>query len=437
MTYAEALAYLEERVRWGMRPGTERMVALMAALGDPQRSYPVLHVAGTNGKYSVALMASRLLTALGFTTGLYTSPHIEDLRERIAFDGEPIDGDSFAEVLGHLQPYLQAVEAERDDHLTYFETLTATAFEAFFDRAVHAAVVEAGLGGEYDATNVVEARVGVVTRVAMDHVVEFEGSLERAAWEKAGIAKPGATVVCGVDDPHLVAIVEQRAAEREAAEFLLLGRDLSAEATLAVGGLMTTLRTPRATYRDVFLPLHGAHQASNAVLALAAVEAFVDAPVDADTVRDALWEVQIPGRLEVAGRQPLLLLDGGHNPDAAAAVVSTVREAFVYERATCVVAMLDDKLVEEVLDLLAPAFDRFLVTAVRDGRAAPVDRLAAALTAAGAGDRVDVVTGGVPEAVRRAIDEAGAEDLVCVFGSFYTVGEARAWLRAEGLLPQA
>lgn len=438
MDYEEALADLDARIRWGTRPGLERIAALAEAMGHPQRSYPVIGVSGTNGKYSVAVMCASILEALGRRVGVYSSPHVEDVRERIAVAGAPIPPEGFGRTLEHLLPYVRMVEEERGDHLTYFETLTAMAFEWFFDQAVHAAVLETGLGGEYDATNVADAAVAVVVGVSRDHVEQFGDDLERAAWEKAGIAKEGSVVVSGVTDPEASFVVEERALERGASRVLRLERDVElTDHRLAVGGQMIGVRTPLADYGELFLNVHGTHQARNAALAVAACEAFVEEALDPEGVRDGLAAVEIPGRIEVVGRRPLVVLDGGHNPEAARAVCETLRGSFVHEGRICVVGMLGGKLVEEVLDIVAPEFERFVVTAPDDERAAEPERLVRALEESGVPpDRIEVVEG-VPEALRSAEELAAPDDLVLVFGSFYTVGEARSWLRQEGLLPQA
>lgn len=407
----------------------------MAALGEPQRGYPVVHVSGTNGKFSVVRMTEAILAELGLTVGSYISPHLETVRERITVGGEMIDDAGFAGLVDYLRPYIELVEADRDDHLTYFETLTVMAFEWFSDRVVHAAVVETGLGGEYDATNVADARVAVLTGVSLDHVKEFGGDLARATWEKAGIVKEGSAVVTGVTQPELLRIVEERASERGASSPIALGRDVHVEQKTAVGGQVVNVRGLHGVYPDLYLPLHGPHQAANAALAVVAAEAFAGEALRDEDLAAALGSVSLPGRIEVAGRRPLVVLDGGHNPESAHAVKDAVREAFAYERLVLVVGMLEDKLVEDVLDIWAGVPDLTIVTAPADDRAAPPDRVKAALEAAGGRTGSVLVVEGVAAALDRAIGEAGTEDLVLVFGSFYTVGEARARLRATGSLP--
>ena len=327
MNYEEAIAFLEDRIRWGMRPGTERVAALVDVLGHPQASYPVIHVSGTNGKFSVATLITAILSRLGLTVGTYTSPHLESVRERIAVAETPVDEETFAATLSYLQPFVERVEAERGDVVTYFELLTIMAFEAFFDRPVHAAVVEAGLGGEYDATNVADATVAVVVGVSLDHVRQFGDDLRTAAWEKAGIAKAEATVVTGVEQDDLFAIIEARAGERGARNVVRLGRDVEmVERRPALRGQTLTVRGLYGEYQDVFLSLFGAHQATNAALAIAACEAFVGEAVNTPALEEAFAAVRTPGRIDAVGRHPLVLLDGGHNPDGGRAIAAALAD---------------------------------------------------------------------------------------------------------------
>lgn len=433
MTFEEATAFLDARIQHGIRPGTERIEALVEALDHPERTYPSIHVTGTNGKYSVAMMTTAILTELGLTVGTYTSPHVEDLTERFTVGGTPIERGRFADVVEYLLPYVELVEGSRDDHLTYFELLTAVALEWFFDLPVHAAVVEVGLGGEYDATNVVDAPVGVITKVARDHLPQFGDDVMRTAWEKAGIAKPGQALLSGVDQPELARVVAERAAERNVARLAVYGEDFELqERLMAVGGQQLRVRGLFGTYRELFMPLFGEHQARNAAFAVAAAEAFAGEALDPEGVVAGLGRVSLPGRLEVVGRRPLVVVDGGHNPDAAQAVMRTVTEELSFQRLVVVVGMLDDKLVEEVLAILARSADRLIVTAPEADRAAGAERLYRGLAALEVAETRLARRETVAEAMEAALAEAGDEDLVLVFGSFYTAGEARAWMRTRG-----
>ena len=414
-----------------MCPGTERIAALVEALGHPERAYPVIQVSGTNAKFSVVCMVEAILTALGLTVGTYTSPHLESVRERIRLAGSDIDEESFARTLTYLVPYLEQVEKEAGDELTWFEVLTGMAFEAFFDRAVHAAVLEVGLGGEYDATNVADARVAVVTNVSLDHIRQFGRDLHKAAWEKGGIAKEGTFVVTGIEQDDLYEIVARRASERGAEGIARLGRDLGVETRSAVGGQVVTIRGLHGKYDDVYLSLFGSHQARNAALAIAACEAFTGGRLSRPELEAALGGVRVPGRIEVVGRRPLVVCDGAHNIAASAAVREAVAESFTYDRLLMVVGMVDTKLVEDVLSGWAPLVAKGFATAPATERAASSERVAGALASHGAPVETFETVG---EALDAALGEASEDDMVLVFGSFYTVGEARAWLRSKGVL---
>ncbi len=438
MNYEEAIDFLNSRIRFGIRPGTERVAALVEALAEPQHSYPVLHISGTNGKFSVAAISTSILGSLGMSVGTYTSPDLGVVRERIALGGETIDETLFASVLTYLEPYIEIVEREREDQLTYFELLTAMAFEVFFDQAVHAAVIETGLGGEYDATNVADGRVAVITNVTLDHIRQFGGDLHKAAWEKAGVAKKDAVVITGVDQDELYDLIARRVEEKGASQLVRLGREVDVlDRQVGVGGQLISVRGLFGDYNEVFLNMFGRQQARNAALAIAACEGFTGERLDEAGLTEALASVKAPGRIEVVGHKPLIVCDGGHNPAAAEVVRESVREAFAYERLILVIGMLSEKLIDEVLELWAPVVDSFVLTAPESTRAAEPERLAGTLTELGVSDeKIDIVRG-VGSALEHAVQQATDDDLVLVFGSFYTVGEARAWLRSQGVLAQA
>lgn len=430
MDYAEALAWLDahinlEATRSPTRlaaPTLDRMRELVGLLAEPQHQYPVLHITGTNGKTSTARFASRLLEAAGLTVGTYTSPHIEAVTERMAWNGEPISEASFGEVIGEVA----ALTGLMATPPSWFEIVTAAAFAWFADLPVSAAVVEVGLLGRWDATNVADGSVAVVTNVGLDHV-DYAGSLENIAREKAGIVKPGATLVLGETDPDLLPILEDVPAGaiwRRGEDFEVLDR------RLAHGGRLLTVRTPGAVYDDVFLGVHGGFQADNAAVALAAVEAFVGGPLGVDVVEEAFAGATSPGRLEVMGHQPLVVLDGAHNPDAARALAATVVEEFaVAGRIILVFGVLDPHDPGEILDALRDLHaDEVVACSPRSPRAVPADDV---VTAA---DELGIPAEAAPTvaaAVDRALALAHDDDLVLVTGSLYTVGNARTALRAR------
>jgi dihydrofolate synthase/folylpolyglutamate synthase len=421
---AEALRALEERQPTHMVPDLDRMRALSELLDHPERSYPCIHITGTNGKTTTAWVATELLRAAGLAVGTYTSPHLHDVRERIAFDGQPIPPEEFAETFAYLEPFLAQVDA-RGERVTYFEALTMIAELWFADRAVDAAVVEVGMGGTWDATNLVHGEVALVTEVALDHP-ELGSTPVEVAREKAGIVKEGAICVTGERSPDVLAVIEARCREvraalrRQGPDFALEGR------RLAVGGQVLDLRVGEHRYRDVFLPLYGERLAEDALLGLAAVTAFLgDRPLGDDLVREALAGVRSPGRVEVLRRRPLLVVDGAHNPDAAGALAAAVEESFARERLVLVLGMLADKDVAGVAEILVPRADVVVATSPRSPRAAPVERVAKEAERLG---RPAETAATVEGAVGRALELAGERDLVLVTGSFTTVAEARETL---------
>jgi dihydrofolate synthase/folylpolyglutamate synthase len=399
----------------------DRMRRIVELLGDPQIAYPVLHITGTNGKGSTARMITTLLVARGLSVGTYTSPDLERVNERLAWNGEPIDDAAFAGVLD----VVRALEPVLDESPTRFEILTAAALVWFADVAVDAAVVEVGLGGRWDATNVVDGQVAVVTNVSLDHQDVIGPTRDDIAREKAGIVKPGSTLVLGETDPGPAAIflaTDAGAIWRRDEDFGCVQNQL------AHGGRLLELRTPGATYEDVLLPVHGAHQGDNAALALAAVEAFFGAPLAPDLVAEAFAAVQLPGRMEVVGRKPLTVLDGAHNPAGAAALAAAVDEAFGgLTGRVLVVGFLAGRDPEEMLTALGAGRARLVVACPPPSpRALPPERLAAA--ARGLGLAAAVVPS-VREAVTLAREVAEPDEMVLITGSLYVVGTARAVLR--------
>jgi dihydrofolate synthase/folylpolyglutamate synthase len=402
-------------------PDLERMRRLADVLGHPEQAAPVLHVTGTNGKTSTARALTSLLTAKGLRVGTFTSPHLERINERLASDGEPISDADLADVLtdlAGLEPLLG-----NGVRLTWFEILAGAALRWFADRPVDVGVYEVGLGGRWDATNVVDANVAVVTNIGLDHL-EFLGPTRAdVAGEKAGIVKPDSILVLGERDPELRPIFER---ERPA-DLWLAGREYECTRNdLAVGGRILDLRTPGAVYEDVFLDLHGGYQGDNFAAALAATEAFFGAPVDDRLVRDAAATVRSPGRLEIVGHEPLLVLDGAKNLEGAEHSAAAVLEEFGARSLILVVGMLQGKDPEAMLRALGAGRSRLVVACPPPSpRAQPAGVLIAAALRLGAHA---VEAESVAEALQVAIDAAGPDDLILVTGSLYTVGSARAAL---------
>jgi dihydrofolate synthase / folylpolyglutamate synthase len=427
---ADALAWLDGHIDLESKvpsrrslPTLDRMRELMRMLGDPERTYPAVHLTGTNGKGSTAAMVTALLGARGLAVGTYTSPNLERVNERLSRSGTPIDDTSFTEVLASLS----LIEPSLSDRPTRFELLTAAAFVWFADVAVDAAVVEVGVGGTWDATNVVDGVVAVLTNVSYDHTDILGPTLEGIAVDKAGIVKPGSVAVVGEEDPALVAAIRAVADEAGAAQVWVRGEEFDCTSNqLAVGGRLVDLRTPAGLYRDLLVPLHGAHQGLNAVCALAAVEAFFGAPLDPDVVAEGFSKVAVPGRLEVVGRRPLCLLDGAHNVAGMEVLGRALRDFAVTGTTVAAVGMLTGRDPSAMLAPLATAGVRTLVAcAPASPRAQPAEAVAEVARAAG---MEVVVAGPVREGVAQALELAGEDGLVVVAGSLYVVAEARALL---------
>lgn len=456
-------AILARGVEWDFDPTLDRIGDLMDVLGDPQHAYPVIHVTGTNGKSSTSRMIAALLGERGLRVGLVTSPHLTTMRERISIDGQPVSEERFVETYQDLAPYLEMIDAKHRLNLSFFEVLTAMAFAAFADAPVDVAVVEVGMGGSTDATNVADGSVAVVTPIGLDHLNYLGGTIEEIAAIKAGIIKPGAIAVLGRQPAEAAEVLMRRVVEtgaavaREGVEFGVLHRDL------AVGGQILRLQGLHGVYDEVFLKLFGEHQASNAACALAAVEAFAsgaptalgeadmdditrgtlsegefhgaEGQLDPSLVRAGFATASSPGRLEVVRTGPTVLVDAAHNPSGMAASVETVTEAFGFTRLVGVVAAASDKDVAGLLDELEPVLTELVVTRNSSPRSMGADELGELAGSIFGAERVHVEDR-LDDAIDRAI--ALAEETgefqgagVLITGSVVTAGDARTLLRVE------
>jgi len=419
-----------------LQPSLARISALVDLLGSPHRAYPVVHVAGTNGKTTTARMVDELLRGFGLRVGRFTSPHLQSVRERIVLDGEPVSAERFVETYDDIAPYVQMVDAAGEHPMSFFEVMVGMAYATFAEAPVDVAVVEVGMGGTWDATNVVDARVAVVTPVALDHAEYLGPDVGTIAGEKAGVIKPDAVAVLARQQPAALDALVRRAVEveavvaREGTEFGVLDR------RVAVGGQQLRLQGLGGEYGDVFLPLFGAHQAQNAATALAAVEAFLGAgaatgTIDQETVRAAFAAVRSPGRLERVRTSPAVLVDAAHNPAGMAATVDAIRESFDFTRLVGVVGVVHGKDVAGMLTALEEVCAELVVTQNSSPRAMPADELGALAVDVFGADRVSVsprLTEALTEAIELA--EAGPDDAlggsgVLVTGSVITAGEAR------------
>lgn len=433
----EILARAGESV---IHPTLERMRAAMDLLGHPQTNYRVIHVTGTNGKTSTARMIDALLRERQLRVGRYTSPHLRSMRERIVIDGEPVSEQAFADLYADVLPYVRMVDERSDVPMSFFEVLTVMAYAAFADAPVDVAVVEVGMGGAWDATNVVEADVAVVTPVAVDHTEYLPDTVEGIAAEKAGIIKPGSVAVLAQQTLPAAQALLRRASEvgaqvaREGLEFGVVHRDL------AVGGQQVAVKGLRAGYDGIFLPLFGVHQASNAAVAVAAVEAFAaptegEEGLDPELVRAALATATSPGRLEIVRTSPTVLVDAAHNPAGMAATAEAVREAFSFDRLVGVVAVLADKDAEGILEPLEPLLDEIVVTANSSPRALPPEQLHRVAEDVFGDDRVHLAAR-LDDAIEAAVTLAERDTEfggagVLVTGSVVTAGDATHLMKKE------
>jgi dihydrofolate synthase / folylpolyglutamate synthase len=437
--YDDVVAALDKRGFTRMDFDMQKIRDLMDVLGSPQRAYPAIHLTGTNGKTSTARMIDALLRAHGLHTGRYTSPHLETVRERISLDGEPISEEQLVATYREVEPLAELIDARLPEPLTYFDMTTAMAYAAFADAPVDIAVVEVGLGGEEDATNVIEAGICVITPIGLDHTEWLGDTIEDIAWAKAGIIHKGATVISALQTEEAMRPLLERSAEmgatlaREGAEFGVIQRDI------AVGGQVLTLQGLGGVYDEVFLPLFGAHQAQNAATALAAVEAFLGAgkqkQLDLDLVREGFANVDSPGRLERVRSAPTILLDGAHNPHGMAATVNALEEEFTFRHLVAVVAVLGDKDASGLLDLLEPIAARIVVTQNSSPRSMPLNELAQIAVDIFGEDRVTVAQT-MPDAIEEAVVLAESDtdgELsgvgVLITGSIVTVADARKLLK--------
>ena len=443
-------------------PTLDRVAALVSLLGDPHRAFPIVHITGTNGKTSTARMIEALLRERGLRTGRFTSPHLVSMRERISIDGQPLSAERFIELYEEVSPYVQLVDEQQPAKLSFFEVLTGMMFAAFADAPVDVAVIEVGMGGRWDATNVGDGAVAVIMPIAMDHMQYLGDTIEEIATEKAGIIKPGAVAVIAQQPVAAAEILLQRAAlagatvAREGFEFGVLTREL------AVGGQQLVLKGLRDTYGEIFLPLFGGHQASNAACALAAVEAFAGVSetttnedgstitlgpglsaegLNPDLVRAGFAKATSPGRLDILRRSPTVIADAGHNPAGVAVTVQALTESFNFDKVIGVVAIMEDKDVAGVLDELEPVLSEIVVTTNSSPRGMPAEELAELARDIFGEDRVHVVPR-LDEAIEAAVALADESDAalagaaggglgttaVLVTGSVVTAGDAQLLL---------
>ena len=433
---AQTVAEVEDALlsRWPetrLEPSLDRIRAFVDYLGDPQHQYDVIHLTGTNGKTSTSRIIDSLLRAMHLRTGRFTSPHLERINERICVDGEPLSDEDFVYAFNDIAPYTHLVDADQPHPLSFFETVVGMAYAAFADKPVDVAIVEVGMGGGWDATNVADGRIAVVTPIGMDHANYLGSTLPAIAREKAGIIKPGATVVVARQDPDVMEVLRERAREVGAA-IVEEGVDFEVvSSTPAVGGQLVAVRLGTTVYDEVFLPLYGAHQAQNAALAMAAVRALVESDLVGEIVGEGLANATSPGRLEIVRSSPTIILDSAHNAAGAIASAAAFEESFNFDPVIGVLSAMADKDIDGILLALEPVLQHVVVTQNSQDRAMRADRLGALAIEVFGEDRVTVVpelANAIDAAI--ALSESDGHDsissgAVLLIGSVVTAGEAR------------
>ena len=430
--YDGAVAYLDSHIGRGMAPGLSRIKGLLDLMGHPEETYPMIHVAGTNGKTSTSRMATTLLMGHGLTTGTFISPHLQRVEERFHVNGAPLIDEDFAQAVADVAAFADIYEQRSGESLTYFELTAAIAFSWFADQAVATGVIEVGLGGRLDATNAAHADVAVLTGVGLDHTEHLGSTVEEIAGEKLAILEEEAVLVSGPLLPDLVRLANRTAAEK-GAKHRHYGSDFNVEGAVpAVGGWTLDIEGVFGRYEDLYLPVHGRHQTINLAVAIAAVESLLDRGLDEEAVLQAVSVVVSPGRMEPVAVDPLLLLDGAHNADGFRALGSSLREEFPSHSWVLVFAAMADKDVEGMLDAVESRVTHVVVTAIDSARAPAAEELADRIR-----DHLSVPVEAIDDnagALARAREVAGGKGAVLVAGSLYLVGAVRSLELGEGVV---
>ena len=418
-----------------IEPSLDRILALVDALGSPHLTYPTIHIAGTNGKTSTARMIDQLLANLGYRVGRYTSPHLESFTERISIKGEPISDLEMIKTYEDIHLYLDLIDSRQSHPISYFEALTAMAFVAFAEHPVDIAVIEAGMGGQWDATNVISSQVSVMTPIGLDHMEYLGNTLEAIAQTKAGIFKPESNVVLAAQSGQVAKVLLAQVAKvsaqpfRQGVEFSLKNR------ALAVGGQLLSIQGVHGDYDEIFLPLYGDHQGNNAAVALAAVEVFAGVKLDTELVQDAFSKVSSPGRCEIVYKDPTVIIDAAHNPHGVSAIANTLNTEFDFELVVGVVAVLADKDVAGILKSLSTTLDYLVITENGSARAMNKDELAKIATQYFKAEQVEII-GDMNTAITYAIEKVALFNqvndgvaAVVITGSVATAGMARSIIK--------
>lgn len=424
MNYEQSVAYVDRHIGLGAEPGLGRITDLLDLMGRPHEGYQIIHVAGTNGKTSTSRLATLILVAHGLTTGTYTSPHLQAIEERLAVNGRTATSEEFALAMSDVAAFADLREGAGDEPNTYFELTTAAAFAYFADQAVNAAVIEVGLGGRLDATNVVDAEVCVVTSIGKDHTEFLGEDLASIAGEKVAIAGPNAILVSGPLPPEALEVANQHVRQL-GIQHRRYDTDYGiGEYERGVGGWLVTVEGAETTYPEIFLPLHGQYQLTNLAMAIASCEALVGRKLDAEAVRDAAAVATAPGRMEPLAASPFIMVDGAHNADGVETLVESLMEEYPTTKWQILLGVMGEKNVDLIIERLGAVARGFVTAAVDSPRALPADELAKKVRQI-LPDVPVVPSDSVGEAVEMVRAEAGVNGAVLVTGSLYLVGKVR------------
>ncbi|MBU4510031.1 bifunctional folylpolyglutamate synthase/dihydrofolate synthase [bacterium] len=433
-TYTEALDYIYDLTKYGIKLGLKNINYLLSLLGEPHKKLKVIHVAGTNGKGSTSFLVSSILQSDGYKVGLYTSPHLVDFTERIKINNKPIDREKVSELLERIKPSIDKVaNTPSYGHPTFFEVITSMAFLYFFEEQVDFLVLEVGLGGRLDATNVCDPLISVITHIDYDHMDKLGNSLKEIAREKGGIIKPEGIVISSNQYEEAYNEIKKIAEEKNSLIYSV-GREIIYKIEKSdIKGVIFDLKGIYHEYKNLHTPLLGRHQADNAAAAITTVEALKIKGINISekAIRDGLEKVKWTGRLEIIQNNPTLVLDGAHNPSGVKVVRDALKEIFSYHRLILVLAIFADKDYKKMIEILAPNADLIIATKAKNPRATPPQ-----IIAKEAAQYIEqykiIVTENIPQAINCALSNSKKDDLICITGSLYTVGEAKRYFNSTG-----
>lgn len=435
ITYVEALDYIYNLNKYGIKLGLNNISYLLFLLGNPHKNLNIIHIGGTNGKGSTAAMISSILQANGFKTGLYTSPHLVDFTERMKINSQNISQEKVCELLEKINPYIEEVSNTAGyNHPTFFEVITAMAFLYFYEEKVDFLVLEAGLGGRLDATNVCQPLISVITRIDYDHMDKLGNSLKEIAREKSGIIKTGEIVISSSQYDEAYNEIKKIADERNSPLFSI-GKEINYQVKKTdIKGSIFDLKGIYNEYKDMYVSLIGKHQVDNAATAIAAIEALRIKGLNISTkaIREGLEKLRWEGRLEIIQYDPLLVLDGAHNPNGIKIVRQTLEELFSYNRLILVLAIFSDKDYKKMIQIISPIADLIITTKAKNPRATPPQVIAKEAEQYKNKNKI-IVTENVPQAIDCALSNSKKNDLICITGSLYTVGEAKRYFINKNL----